>query len=60
MLAIFVVEENDNVDDEDDGDDDDNNNNKLNVTTSACPREDLLYDIRKSLVRMQHDDRHTK
>jgi len=59
-LAMSVVEENDDDDDDDDGDDDDNNNNNtLNLTTSACPHEDLLYEIRKSLVRMQHDDRQT-
>jgi hypothetical protein len=59
-LASYDVEENYDDDDDDDDDDDNNNNNdKLNLTTSTCPREHLLHDIRKSLVRMQHDDRQT-
>ena len=70
-LASSDVKENDDDDKDDDDDDDEdrdddydddddnNNNNKLNLTTSTCPHEDLLYDIGKSLVRMQHDDRQT-
>jgi len=72
-LASSDVKENDDDDkdddddddeysDDDDDDDDDNNNNnnnKLNLTTRTCPHEDLLYDIGKSLVRMQHDNRQT-
>jgi hypothetical protein len=55
-LASSDVEEND---DDDDDDDDNNNNNKLNLATSAFPQEDLLHDIRKSLVRLQYDERQT-
>ena len=59
-LVSSDVEENDEDDDDDDDDDDaNNNNNKLNLTTNACPQEDLLHDIRNSFVRMQHEDRQT-
>jgi len=61
-LAISVVEENyDDDDDEDDGDvdGDDDDNNKLNLITRECPHEDLLCDIRRSIVRTQHGDRQT-